>query len=118
MSLVFQYDLKEEDYLNWRFCWSHIAESTILRDIRDYKDSDDSDKKEYFLIETHIYENIIKKITPVTYVGCELTYEDTEDATKHIDNDNLSETLSELQQMVKAMEKRLDSIEEQLKQNR
>ena len=102
VSLVFQYDLKEEDYLNWKFCWAYVAQSTVLRDIRDYNESDDTHKKETYLVETHIYENIIKQITPVEYVGCDYV------GQQH--DDNLSEKLSELEKRIEALEKQLKIV--------
>lgn len=102
VSLVFQYDLKAEDYLNWRFCWLYIAQSTILEDIKDYNESNDTHKKENYLVETHIYENIIKKITPVEYVACEYPCEKISDFEK-------------LMLVVNSIEKRLDAVEKKLK---
>jgi hypothetical protein len=52
-SLIFVYKVKKDEFYDWGRCWIHIARN-FTRDNSD---------KDYDIIETHIYQDKIKKIS-------------------------------------------------------
>jgi hypothetical protein len=57
-SLIFEYKIKKSDFYDWGLCWIHIAQNHT---------KGKSDENDY-IIETHIYEDKIIKISKNYYV--------------------------------------------------